>query len=230
MSAKENTSEEPIVDVIEAYSKTEKYIDENQQSLTIIVGIIVLVIGGYLAYQKMYIEPMETEAQSQMFMAEKYLSMDSVNLAINGDGNYLGFLDIVDEYGITKSGNLANYYLGICYLKQGLYEDAIESLSSFDGNDEMLGAVATGAIGDAYMELGNTDNAISYYKDAASHSNNEFTTPLYLMKVAGAYESLEDYGKAVAIYEDIKTNFGETKEGLEVDKYLARAKTKATQI
>ena len=230
MSAKENTSEEPIVDVIEAYSKTEKYIEENQQSLTIIVGIIVMIIGGYLAYQKMYIEPMETEAQSQMFMAEKYLSMDSVNLAINGDGNYLGFLDIVDEYGITKSGNLANYYLGICYLKQGQYEDAIESLSSFDGKDEMLGAIATGAIGDAYMELGNTDNAISYYKDAASHSNNEFTTPIYLMKVAGAYESIEDYDKAVAVYQDIKTNFGKTKEGLEVDKYLARAKTKAAQI
>jgi tetratricopeptide (TPR) repeat protein len=220
--------EETLVDVVEAYSKTEKYIDENQKSLTVIIGAIVLIVGGFFAYKKMYVEPLEIEAQSQMFMAEKYFAADSVRLAINGDGNYLGFLDIIDEYSITPSGNLALYYAGICYYKQGQYQEAIEMLSSFDGDDQMVGAVANGAIGDAYMELGEVKHAISYYMDAANHSRNDFTCPVYLMKAAGSYEDQGNYNKAVDIYNDIKENFADTKEGLEVDKYLARAKALAS--
>jgi len=220
--------EETLVDVVEAYSKTEKYIDENQKSLTVIIGAIVLIVGGFFAYKKMYVEPLEIEAQSQMFMAEKYFAADSVRLAINGDGNYLGFLDIIDEYSITPSGNLALYYAGICYYKQGQYQEAIEMLSSFDGDDQMVGAVSNGAIGDAYMELGEVKHAISYYMDAANHSRNDFTCPVYLMKAAGSYEDQGNYNKAVDIYTDIKENFADTKEGLEVDKYLARAKALAS--
>ena len=220
--------DETIVDVVEAYSKTETYIDENQKSITIIIVAIVLIVGGFFAYKKMYVEPLEIEAQSQMFMAEKYFAIDSVRLAINGDGNYLGFLDIIDEYGVTPSGNLAHYYAGICYYKQGQYQEAIELLSSFDADDNIVGAVATGVIGDAYMELGEIKNATSYYMDAANHSRNDFSCPIYLMKAAGAYEDQGNYKKAVSIYTDIKENFAETKEGLEVDKYLARAKAMAS--
>jgi tetratricopeptide (TPR) repeat protein len=215
--------EETIVDVAEAYSKTETYIEENQRSLTIIIGVIVVIIGGYFGYKKLYVDPLEEEAQSQMFVAERYFEQDSLNLAINGDGNYLGFLDILDEYSVTPSGNLANYYLGICYLRQEKYEEAIEHLSSFGTGDEIMSSVATGAIGDAYMELGETKTAASYYMDASDESNNDFTAPIYLMKAAMAYEELGNYKKAAGIYKSIKNNYPDTKEGLEVEKYLARA-------
>ena len=215
--------DDTIVDVAEVYSKTETYIEENQKSLTIIIGVIVVIIGGYFAYKKLYVDPLEEEAQSQMFVAERYFEQDSLNLAINGDGNYLGFLDILDEYSVTPSGNLANYYLGICYLRQGKYEEAIEYLSSFGQDDKMVSSVATGAIGDAYMELGETKTAASYYMDASNESKNDFTAPIYLMKAAMAYEELGNYRKAVGIYESIKKNYPDTKEGLEVEKYLARA-------
>ena len=155
--------EETIIDVAEVYSKTERYIEENQKSLSVIVGAIVVIVGLYFGYQKLYIGPLEEEAQSQMYVAERYFEKDSLNLAINGDGNYLGFLDIIDEYGATQSGNLAHYYLGICYLKVGQYEDAIEYLSSFDSDDIMVSSIATGASGDAYMELGEIQDAVTYY-------------------------------------------------------------------
>ena len=160
--------EETIIDVAEVYSKTERYIEENQKSLSVIVGAIVVIVGLYFGYQKLYIGPLEEEAQSQMYVAERYFEKDSLNLAINGDGNYLGFLDIIDEYGATPSGNLAHYYLGICYLKVGQYEDAIEYLSSFDSDDIMVSSIATGAIGDAYMELGEIQDAVTYYIDRKS--------------------------------------------------------------
>jgi len=215
--------DDTIIDVVEVYSKTERYIDENQKSLSVIVGVIVGIIGLYFAYTKLYVGPLEIEAQSQMYIAEQYFEMDSLDLAINGDGNYLGFIDIVDEYSVTPSGNLAHYYLGICYLKKGQYEDAIEYLNGFDSDDQFVGPVAIGAIGDAYMELGETEDAVSYYMQAANENENQFTTPIFLMKAAQTYEDLSDYKKAVSIYKQIKEDYPDTKEGREVEKYLARA-------
>jgi len=227
MAAKGKESEETIVDVVEVYSKTEKYIEENQKSLSLIIGAIVLMIGGYFGYMKLHVGPLEIEAQSQMYVAEKYFATDSLEKAIYGDGNYLGFLDIIDEYGVTPSGNLANYYLGICYLKMGQFEDAIEYLSAFESNDVMVSSVATGSIGDAYIEMGETKNGLSYYLEAANN-RNEFTTPIYLMKAASTYEDMGEFDKALSVYKDIKANFPETKEGLEIDKYLARARASSS--
>ena len=228
MAKNKSEKDETIVDVVEVYSKTERYIEENQKSLSIIIIAIVCIVGGFFAYKKLYVAPLEVEAQSQMFIAEKYFRTDSLNKAINGDGNYLGFLDIIDEYSVTPSGNLANYYLGICYLRLGNYESAIEYLSTYDSDDGMVSSIATGAIGDAYMELGETENALNYYLQAANNRRNDFTSPIYLMKAAMVHEELQQFEKAVAVYNDINDNFSETKEGLEVEKYLSRAKALAS--
>ena len=185
--------DETIVDVVEVVSKTERYIDENQKSLTIIISAIVILIAMYFIYTKWYIAEEELNAQREMYMAEIWFERDSLDLAIYGDMQWPGFEEIVDEYSITPSGNLANYYLGICYLRKGMFEDAIESLSAFDSDDLMVSSVATGAIGDAYMELGEVKTAASFYMDAANDKENDFTSPIYLMKAAAAYEELENY-------------------------------------
>lgn len=214
---------EVIVDVQEVYSKTEHFVENNKKNLSIIVGGIVVVIGLYLAYTKMYIAPMEIEAQSSMFMAEKYFEQDSLQKAINGDGLNYGFIDIVDEYSGTKSANLAHYYLGICYLKTGDYEGAIDELNNFSSDDIMVSSIAIGAIGDAYMELGEVDNAISHYEKAAKKNANELTTPMYLFKAGIAYEEQGDYEKAFDKYTRIKKEYAESTEGRTIEKYLARA-------
>ncbi|MCK4639195.1 MAG: tetratricopeptide repeat protein, partial [Bacteroidales bacterium] len=110
MAKKKDKTEEKIVAVEEVLGRTEQFIEKNQKILTIIVGIIVVLILGYFGYKKFYLAPLEKEAQSQIFMAEMYFEQDSLNRALYGDGNYLGFLDIIDEYSSTKTGNLANYY------------------------------------------------------------------------------------------------------------------------
>ncbi|MEA3317345.1 MAG: tetratricopeptide repeat protein [Bacteroidota bacterium] len=190
---RKDASPEQLENVENALSKTERYIEDNQKSLTIIVFAIALIVGGYFAYQKFYLQPKENEAHAQMFVAEQYFAQDSFNLAINGDGNYLGFVDIVDEFGMTKSANLANYYIGISYLKLGQYEDAIEYLKQFESNDKLIAPIAYGAIGDAYLELDKKDEALDFYEKAVYVSENDFTTPIYLMKVAFVNELLEDY-------------------------------------
>jgi tetratricopeptide (TPR) repeat protein len=221
------TKDEPIVDIQETVSKAERYIEDNKKSLGIIFGVIVVLVAGYYGWKKLYIEPLEAEAQGQMFMAESYFEKDSLNLAINGDGQYPGFEELVDRYGSTPSGNLCRYYLGICYLQKGQYEEAIAQLEDFDAKDDYLGPVATGAIGDCYMELGKTEDAIKYYMKAADMNKNEFTSPVILMKAGKAYESVNNFADAAKVYEQIKTDYPESREGKEIDKYLSFAKSKA---
>lgn len=223
----ENTTDQPLVDVEEVYSRTEKYLEENRKSLAIILGAILVMIVGYFAWAKLYVGPKEKDAQREMYMAERYFERDSIDKAINGDGNFSGFKQIVEEYGVTKTGNLAHYYLGISYLKKGEYQKAIEQLNEFDGDDLIVSSIAIGAIGDANMELGKVDEAIEHYLKAAKNNDNKFTAPIYLMKAGLAYEDKKDYRNAVKVYEQIKKDFSETTEGRDIEKYLARSRALA---
>lgn len=219
--------EETIVDVQETISKAEQYLEENKKSLSIIAGAVIVLVGGYFAWTKLYIAPMEEEAQEQMFMAEKYFEKDSLDKAINGDGQFYGFKDIIENYGLTSSGNLAHLYLGLSYLHKGQYEDAVEQLKDYDnGDDLMLSPISIGAIGDAYSELGKTDDAIDQYLKAASANDNSFTSPIYLMKAATLYESQNKFAEALKVYEQVKTDYPESREGREVEKFISRAKAK----
>lgn len=217
--------DEPVVDVEQALSKTELYIEQNKKSLAIIVGTIVVLVGGYFAYKYWYVAGEETRARAEMFRAEDYFGKDSLDKAINGDGLALGFTQIADEFGITPSGNLAHYYLGICYLKKGQYEEAIEQLKEFDSADQIVGPQATAAIGDANMELGKVEEAITYYLKAAEQSVNNFSSPVFLKKAAMANEDKGNYADAVKLYERIKNEFSETADAKDMEKYISRAKT-----
>jgi tetratricopeptide (TPR) repeat protein len=218
--------DEPILDVEEALGKTEHYINENKKSLSIILGAIVLLLGAFFAWKYLYMKPLAEEAQAKIFWAEKWFEKDSLNKAINGHGDTLGFAKVVDEYGNTPSGNLAHYYLGICYRAKGNYKDAIKQFQDYDGNDQVVSSIATGSIGDCYMEQGNAEEAISFYVKAASANHNNFTCPLYLKKAGLAYEDQKNYSEALKQYEKIKTEYFDTPESRDIDKFIARAKVK----
>ena len=224
--ANKKKTEDQFAQVEQALSKTEQYIEDNQKSLMIIVGAIVGIIVLFNAYQKLYMDPLEKEAQIDIYMAELYFQKDSFNLALNGDGQYAGFIDVADDYSSTNIGNLANYYAGLCYLNTGDYENAIEYLEDFSSDDIILSSLALGCTGDAYMELGDTENAMDAYEDAVNNSNNEFTAPRYMMKLAMAYELNGDYSNALDIYTAIKADFKDSREATGIEKYISRAKNK----
>ncbi|WP_319227862.1 tetratricopeptide repeat protein [Draconibacterium orientale] len=225
--AKKNVEQADNLQELEsALTKTEQFVEDNSKIISFVVGGIIIVVAAYLGFNKFYVQPKEDEAISQMFMAENYFEKDSFNLAINGDGNYLGFLDIIDDYGITKSANRAKYYTGISYLYLGEYETALDYLNDFKTDDLLLAPVAEGAKGDAYLELGETDSALKQYKKAYAASDNELTTPVYMMKAANLLESMDELEDALALYEAIKAEYPQSSEGTNADRYIARIKTK----
>lgn len=229
MAKKIDKTEDKIVAVEVALGRTEQFIENNQKTLTIIVSVIVIVILGFFGYQKFVVQPQEKEAQSQIFMAEMYFQKDSLDKALYGDGNYLGFIDIVDEYGITKTAKLANYYAGICLLKKGEFENAIVYLKNFSVDDHIIAPMALGAIGDSYSELKDFDKAASYYMDAANKDDNEFTSPTFLFKAGIAYEILKDYKNALKAYQRIQDDYKNSSEARDIEKYITRAKQIASK-
>jgi tetratricopeptide (TPR) repeat protein len=226
MAKKKAQQADNLQELESALTKTERFVEENQKPITYAVGAIILVVIAYLGFTRFYLHPREQEAQSQMFMAENYFERDSFNLAINGDGNYLGFLDIIDDYGMTKSANLAKYYTGISYLHLGQYEDALDYLKGFKTKDLLLGPIAEGARGDAKLELGDMEGALTHYKKAYAMNDNELTTPVYMMKAARLLETMDELEDALALYQEIKQKYPETNEGQNVDKYIARVEIK----
>jgi tetratricopeptide (TPR) repeat protein len=223
--AKNKKDENPstISSVEETLSRTEQYLEENYKTLLIGLGVIVLLVGLFWL-GKLYLNKRNDEAQSQMFQAERYLELDSLKLALNGDGNYLGFLDIAKDYKFTNSGNLAKYSAGICYLHMGNYNEAIDFLNKYSKKDKVIGSLAIGATGDAYVELGSIDKGISKYIEAADFAKNSFNTPLFLMKAAELYELNSKFSEALKLYERIQDQYPESTEGTTIEKYIARVK------
>lgn len=225
MTSKENQTNN-LQELESALTKTEQFFEDNSKMISYVVGGIILVVAAYMGFNKFYLQPREKDALSQMFMAENYFEKDSFNLAVNGDGNYLGFLDIIDDYGSTKAGNRAKYYTGVSYLYLGQYEDALDYLNKFKCDDLLLAPVAEGAKGDAYLELGETDKALKQYKKAYSLTDNELTTPAYMMKAANLLESIDELEDAMALYQDLKVKYPKSQEGANAERYIARLKVK----
>ncbi|MCB2220244.1 MAG: tetratricopeptide repeat protein [Bacteroidetes bacterium] len=230
MAKKKDTTEGRIEAVESALSKTEQFIESNQKIITYVIGGLIVIVLLYFGYRKFVHLPKEKAAQEAMYKAENYFESDSLDLALMGDGESYGFLDIIEDYGSTDAGNLARYYAGICYLEKGEFETAIDYLKDFSSSDMIVSGMALGAIGDAYMELGEIDKATSYYIRAAENNENEMVTPTFLMKAGWAYEINKEYKDALNVYEKIKQDYPRSREAREIDKYIARAKAELGDI
>jgi len=220
---KKGESPQTIQNVEQTLTRTEQYLEENYKTLLTVLAVVVGLVGLFWL-ARIFVSNRNEEAQSQMYQAERYLEMDSVRLALYGDGNYLGFLDIAREYKFTNAGNLARYGAGISYLHLGEYEEAISFLRKYSKKDKLIGSLALGAIGDAWVEMGDVDKGISQYLEAAEYATNDFNTPLFLMKAGELYELTGNYSEALRLYQRIKSEYPESTEGSSIDKYIARAK------
>lgn len=204
---------------------TGKFVRENKKSLAFIGGAIIVLVLLYIGYQKFYLAPRAEKAINEMYKAEEYAAVDSLaDRAIKGDGSYPGFEQIAEEYSSTKSANLANAYLGGLYLRKGQFQKAIDALGNYSSTGSpVIDPLVMGMLGDAYSELKQYDQAITYYKKAANKSDNTFTAPLFLKKLGLVYEEQKDFKSAADAYNKIKDDYPNSYEASIIDEYIARA-------
>ena len=212
----------------ERLTRSEEFLEKNKKLVFGIGGVLVLLIAGYFGYRA-YMSNQNELAHNDMFQAIYYFEADSLNKALNGDGNYPGFLGIIDDYGMTDAGNLAHYYAGVAFLKQGQFNDAINHLKEFNSDDLLVQARSHELIGDAYMELEDFGNAATAYDKAANYKENEYFTPDYLSKAALAYELNGNIQEAIARYDQIIENYVGANEFDNARKQKARLEAMASK-
>ena len=208
--------------------QAEDFLMKNRNLLLGGLAAVVLLVGGFLFY-RYHTGNQEAEAQKYMFRAVYYFEADSLKKALDGDGVNDGLLQIADDYGNTKAGNLAHFYAGTALLKQVKYDDAISHLKDFDANDLLMQARAYSLTGDAYMEKKQPAEAVDYYAKAASHEPNKYFTPTYLIKLALAYENNKQNDKAMDAYNKIITQYEDAAEAITAKKYKSRLEGLAGQ-
>lgn len=202
-------------------NRGEHFLKENTKLVAGAVGALFLIIAAVLFFQYSKASQNQT-AQAEMFQAVYYFEQDSSDLALNGDGVNAGLLTIIDKYGGTEAANLASYYAGSIYLSQGQYQSAADYLKKFSSDDFFIQAQAYALTGDAYIELGDVNEAIRFYKKAVDHEANKFFTPKYLSKLAIAYEESGDLQKAIITYEEIENTYFDSYEFTNARKHKAR--------
>jgi tetratricopeptide (TPR) repeat protein len=210
--------------VAEAVSKTEQFFKENGKLIYgCVIGVLVIALA-ILAYNRFILQPKKVQATDQMARAEQWFLSGEYELSLTGDDNDLGFEDIIKQYG-SKAGEAVYMYAGIAKLQTGAPEEAIQYLKKYDGEDPILLGKAQACIGDAYADLENYSEAISWYQKAAKTSDNALAAA-YLLKAGIAAEANGNDTQALSFYKEIKDKWGNAPEALEIDKYITRIENK----
>lgn len=220
-------------------SKSEQWLEKNKKFIIALIAIVAIIAVGYMGYDKYIQQPKEIEASNELAFPKKYFesaftdkSLDAqiverdslLNLGLKGAEGKFGFLDIADTYKSTKAGNLAQYYAGISYLVMKDYKNAVLHLGNFSSKDELLAPTAFGAIGDAFAEINQLDDALDYYTKAATAKENEFTAPLFLFKAGETALSLGKASKALEFFEKIEKDYPASDQAVEIAYYINKAK------
>jgi tetratricopeptide (TPR) repeat protein len=191
---------------------------------SIIIGLGLLTALGYFAYIKFMWEPTNVESKTAGWKAEKYLELDSLNLALVGKpGDFEGLQSIADSYDGYIGGERAKYEIGLVLRDQGKFQEALEYFSNVQFEDVMIGTFAIGNQGDCYAEMGDLSNALSKYEEAYNRIPNPFTTPYFMMKAAAIHEENGNYDSALKLYQEIKESYSDSEIAAEIDKYIAKA-------
>lgn len=232
VNAADSTTAEVFDSLDKGASHVEGWAEKNQKYIYGVVGAIALITVGYLGYGKLVLEPKEEDAANEIFQAQSYfteatnspINSDSLyNLALNGGEGKLGLLGVIESYSGTKTANLAEYYAGMSYLNTGDFKNAISHLEKFRSEDMILSSLALGGIGDAFSELGQTSDALEYYKKAASNTQNDFTSPRFLKKAGLAALELGKKDEALKMFNEIKNNYQDATEATSVDALIGLA-------
>jgi tetratricopeptide (TPR) repeat protein len=210
----------------QALTRSEQFIEDNQKTLTYILAGVLLVLLIVIGGNRYYLKPLNEEAASNMFYAERFFELDSFNLALYGFGTYPGFLDVIDDYGITRSAEIARYYAGVSFHQLGDHESALDYLGKFKTDDLLVGAAKYSTMGDAHVELGELEDAVKAYRTGIEKYENNFSTPIMLKKLGIVYEELDELDNALEAYREIQLKYPETPEGREIRKYIGRVETK----
>ncbi len=212
-----------VEEVNEGLETVKGFWEKNKKIIIGICTVVIVVFGGWYMYKNYIQLPKEEKAAEAIFKAQQYFEKDSLDLALNGDGQNKGFLNALSSFSGTKSGNLSHYYAGVIYLKKGDFNKAIEHLKDFSTDSKQIQMMAYGRLADAYSEAGKKDEAVEYYKKAGNNfPEDDNASSEFLFRAGYLLESMNKNNEALELYKQIKDKYPKTQMGFTIEKYIYR--------
>lgn len=223
--AKQEIKQEQMLNVGEAVSRSEEFINKNKKTIIGVVCAIAVLIAGSVLVSTQYLKPREQKAAEALFAGEHYFLNGDYETALNGDQNeYAGFEAVIDEFGGTKAGKLAKAYAGLSLAKLGRYEEAIPYLKGFKGNDAMVAPSVLAALGNCYAQVGDEAQAAATLVKAAHEADNNLLSPAYLIQAGQIFEKLGKNTEALNAYKEVKDKYYGSAQAMDIDRYIERVK------
>lgn len=225
MAEQKNTLDPLNVD--EALATSETFLLKYKNIILGAVIGVVVVVCAVVGYQHFISEPKELKASEALFKGQEYFSNSNYDVALKGDSlGYAGFLKIAAEFGGTDAGNLAMAYAGLSYAQLGQYEEAVKCLNSFSADDYLVAPALIGTMGNCYAQLGQLDKAAAMLLKAADKANSTSLSPIYLIQAGQLLEKLGKKSEAIAAYRQVKQDYPNSYQAMDIDKYIEAASIK----
>lgn len=214
----------------EAMNKTEFFFEKNGRTIGYIFLGLLIIAGCIFGYRALIVAPRANKAAEMITQAQLRFEGQTPDyaLALDGDANGAGLIQVVEKYGSTPSGNLAKHYAGICYLKQGDLENASKYLSMYSTVKGVPGALINaqnyGLQGDIAVNLKDYKKAVNFFDKAIKAADNNLTAPMYLRKAGLAEQALGNNDKAKAYYEQILASYPGSIDARDAEKLLGTIK------
>lgn len=208
----------------ETLAASRSFYEKNKKTILYGVGSVLFIVIAALLIHQFYITPRNNRANESIFRAEQAFLDGNYEKALNGEGESMGFLAVIDEFGSTKAGNIACLYAAKCYAATEKYQEAIDMLEKFDGcGDALISPAAIALKGNCYAELGQNEKAAELLVEAAKEADNNTVSPTCLLQAGQLYVALGQKDKALDCYNQIKTKYQQNSVFYEIDKYIEQA-------
>jgi hypothetical protein len=179
-----------------------------------LVVVVVASVGGYSFYEhrttqaatafgaamQIYQTPLLNPAQPMPPGTRTFNSAKDRAAAANAQ-----FLQVAHQYGLTKSGRLAEYFAGLTYAElgqNGPAEDAFKKTAS--SWDKGLAALGKSSLAQLDAQTGNTTAAVDLYNQLAKDNATTVPPSLAELQLAELYQSQGKTEDARKIYARIK--------------------------
>ena len=224
--ANQNSQQGAPVAEEQTLNQSEAFFLKYKKAIIAAVVALVAIIAGVVLYQTYVSGPNEQKASTMLAKGQQYFMAGDYQKALNGDSaSYKGFLNVVNEYGSTKAGNLANLYVGLCYANLDKWKEAAQYIEKFSGaDDDMVSPAAIGALGNVYAHLNQLDKAVTTLKKAAESADNNSLSPTFLIQAGEILESQGKKDEALKLYQQVKDKYFNSMQYQTIDAYIERCK------
>ncbi len=185
------------------YFKATDFVHQQGPRLLLIVGLMLAIVIAASVFSRMQTKN-EKVAVVELTKAQSRYNNHDFEEAVEI------LKKLVDDYGSTKSGKIAKFYLANAYYNLKDYNEAEKYFKEYGDGDDNLGASAISGLAACWEEQGKFKEAAEMYKKAAEKFSDGFMAPENLYHSARCYAIAGNIAEARKILNDLIEKYADS--------------------